>query len=61
MGTGSGVLEAVKKSGEGDLGLGFGVRRLERSRNGEAVGSRRFMAAGEEDSRRFGSGWGGLP
>jgi hypothetical protein len=35
------------------LGLGFGVRRLETSRKGEPVSSRRFMAAEGRNSRRF--------
>lgn len=53
-----GVLVAVKKCGEAGTGLGLGVevRRLERSRKGEAAGSRRLMAAGDGRSRRFGSG-----
>jgi len=56
VGAWSGVLEAVKNCGEGgtSLGLGLGVRRLERSRKGEAAGSPRLMADGEGRSRRFG-------
>lgn len=50
VGVGSGVLEAVKKSGEGELGLGFGVPRLETSRKGGSVSSQRFMAT--EEGRR---------
>lgn len=36
------------------MGLGLGVRRLERSQKGEVSGSRRLMATGEARSRRFG-------